>query len=323
MPNVLLKSKPEHRKRKPLDVVMEHAFDTDIIIPIVGQTGVGKSTFINIAIGLSATAVGHDLSSCTTKIQPVTCRHPADPSRRIVFVDTPGFDNTSGDDFAGDWNILRRIATWLARSYGVGMKLTGVIYLHEVSQARVPKMPTETVGVLNRLCGSTTPKNVVLATTKWCDISYGDGKQRERQLGATLWNGMCDRGSQLVQFQGTRESAWAIVDLIIRKDCTETTARPEHPLPTQARTELLELAKLIPETEEGKSLRAALDVWAETRDRAVAQSWPGEGNGKVETGDELHRRLQDAATQLRSRIGQIQELKISSAPRIFSFFGIR
>jgi len=56
--------------------------------------------------------VGHDLQSCTNKIEHVIAHHPRDRSRRIVFVDTLGFDDTYVDDAV----VLKLIAVWLARS---------------------------------------------------------------------------------------------------------------------------------------------------------------------------------------------------------------
>ena len=56
--------------------------------------------------------VGHDLQSCTALIRHVIVPHPTDEGRRIILVDTPGFDDT----FAPDVEILERISLWLARS---------------------------------------------------------------------------------------------------------------------------------------------------------------------------------------------------------------
>jgi hypothetical protein len=58
-------------------------------------------------------AVGHDLRSCTSNLQHAFIRdRPHLNGRRIVIVDTPGFDDTYTDDR----EILRRIAVWLASS---------------------------------------------------------------------------------------------------------------------------------------------------------------------------------------------------------------
>jgi hypothetical protein len=62
-------------------------------------------------VGRDVARVGCNLNSCTQKIEPFITTLPNDP-RRIVLVDTPGFDDT----FLDDTEILRRIAIWLAKS---------------------------------------------------------------------------------------------------------------------------------------------------------------------------------------------------------------
>jgi len=59
--------------------------------------------------------VGHDLKSCTAKLEPVywPISEPANVrGRRLVLIDTPGFDDT----YTSDSEILRRIAVTLASS---------------------------------------------------------------------------------------------------------------------------------------------------------------------------------------------------------------
>ena len=93
----------------------------------MGPTGAGKSTvsfsrfdsslisftdpapqFINKAAGLEGTEVGHGLESCTHQIQVVRCLD-TQQDRQIVFVDTPGFDDTNISDF----DVLQVVADWL------------------------------------------------------------------------------------------------------------------------------------------------------------------------------------------------------------------
>ena len=64
----------------------------------------------------NAVTVGHDLKSCTAQLTPVfwPISEPAHlQGKRLVLVDTPGFDDT----YTSDSEILRRIAIWLASSY--------------------------------------------------------------------------------------------------------------------------------------------------------------------------------------------------------------
>ena len=92
----------------------------------MGPTGAGKSTvsflsfnsskccslipppqFINKAAGLDETEVGHGLESCTHQIQVVPSRcFDKKQNRQIVFVDTPGFDDTN----ILDLDILQMVA---------------------------------------------------------------------------------------------------------------------------------------------------------------------------------------------------------------------
>ena len=71
--------------------------------------------FINNLVGEEVVAVGQTMESCTADITPVVVEIPNNPffnGRRLIVVDTPGFDDTKGDDL----EILRRIALWLASS---------------------------------------------------------------------------------------------------------------------------------------------------------------------------------------------------------------
>ena len=59
--------------------------------------------------------VGHDITSCTSTLQYAIVDNLSTrklEGRRVIIVDTPGFDDTYEDDV----EILRRIAVWLASS---------------------------------------------------------------------------------------------------------------------------------------------------------------------------------------------------------------
>ncbi|KAH7905041.1 P-loop containing nucleoside triphosphate hydrolase protein [Hygrophoropsis aurantiaca] len=187
----------------------------------MGPTGVGKSSFINTAIGRDAPPVGHDLKSGTAEIVHAIVPYPSDPNRRVIFIDTPGFDDTYVDDS----EILRRIAVWLARSYSDDMKLAGVIYLHGISQTRMLGTSLKNLSMFRKLCGNDALKNIILATTKWGDIEDEAGLSREEQLRSTFWKDMIGHGSRMGQFRDNYESAWKIVDMIATAEPLDALSR--------------------------------------------------------------------------------------------------
>lgn len=71
--------------------------------------------FIKKYTGNEAVVVSDQLESCTRGVTPYLAQIPDGldsrlSSRRLVLVDTPGFDDTHSDDA----EILRRVAAWLA-----------------------------------------------------------------------------------------------------------------------------------------------------------------------------------------------------------------
>jgi hypothetical protein len=52
------------------------------------------------------------LSSCTPEVTAFGCLHPNGSGRKVVIVDTPGFDDSEGMDY----DILKAIARWLEQT---------------------------------------------------------------------------------------------------------------------------------------------------------------------------------------------------------------
>ena len=56
--------------------------------------------------------VGDNLVSCTQEVRAFGCSHPDRSGRKVVLVDTPGFDDTERSDY----DILNVIALWLEQT---------------------------------------------------------------------------------------------------------------------------------------------------------------------------------------------------------------
>ncbi|TFK19920.1 hypothetical protein FA15DRAFT_674003 [Coprinopsis marcescibilis] len=106
-----------------------------LVILVIGETGVGKSTFINNVLGTPEAPVGHSLKCRTQTVQEYAYLHPS--GKTIHLVDTPGFN----DSFSQDVIVLDKIRKWFKRPDLVSTHLLGILYLHDIAQPRFTSPP--------------------------------------------------------------------------------------------------------------------------------------------------------------------------------------
>ncbi|KAF7789639.1 hypothetical protein EIP86_000585 [Pleurotus ostreatoroseus] len=235
----------------------------EIVIAIMGATGSGKSTFINLVSG-SQLAVGTGLKSCTSNVE--TGRSFQLDGRPITLVDTPGFDDTN----ISDTDILKMIAVYLSTTYNNGYKLSGVIYMHRISDFRVGGIAKRNFNMFRKLCGDETLQNVVIVTNMWGEVTPERGAAREQELRTdeVLFKPVIDKGAQMLRHENTLQSAHAILWHLINnrpqalriqrelvdegKDITQTAAGEEldRELAELARKHAEQLAEIQKEMEE-------------------------------------------------------------------------
>ncbi|KAI5999560.1 P-loop containing nucleoside triphosphate hydrolase protein [Pisolithus albus] len=213
---------------------------------VMGPTGVGKSTFVDRAVGRPDVGAGHDLMSYTKEMRPVRYPHP-DGIRNIVLVDSPGFD----DKFMTDVEILREIAHWLCATHNKNIKLSGVLYLHRISDKRVSGAPLRNYHMFKALCGEENFKNVVLVTTMWDEVTEEVGSAREKELQSDLWRSMMNLGSTMQRFDGTTESAWNIINSF-------SLAPPVQRRPLRIQREMVDEHLPLHRTAAGRAVLATL-----------------------------------------------------------------
>ncbi|KAF7970688.1 hypothetical protein HWV62_23292 [Athelia sp. TMB] len=248
--------------------------------------------------------VGHDLESCTSEIRAVQCRHPNEAGE-VVFVDTPGFDDT----YKPDIEILSTIADWLVKTYKNHDQLALIVYLHRISDNRMSGSPLRNLKIFASMCGQVAMPAVVLGTTMWGYIQGNDGARREQQLKDKFWADMIQSGCDVKRFADSHESAWEIVGQL------------KHQANTQLAGEIVDENKRLNETTAGVRLNEELkQLLAKQQEtvRLLADQAKKDGDpiiiGELEKERE---ELQGRITKIADQLGQ---LSIPWTRRFVGFF---
>ncbi|KAG5653180.1 hypothetical protein H0H81_001897 [Sphagnurus paluster] len=285
------KSKTLEKESKDEDKFMTDPRKTDI--------------FINTLMGKEVTLVGHNLKSQTVNIQHFVITHP-DPKfkdRRVIVLDTPGFDDT----FVDDREILRRIAVWLGRSYEEEMKLGGLIYLHEITQPRMLGSARKNLDMFNKLCGPSAAKNVYLVTNKWGDVPTEVGQNREKQLQSQHWREMLDNGAKILRFDLNQESAVDIIGQILRNGNNAVA---------QIQSEIIDEKSILAETGAGRTLHYTLEEHLKMQKQLAAQL------RKEEHSPQLQKQIEENQKNIDIIVAQMKELKIPFSRKLMRLLGL-
>ncbi|KAH7924807.1 kinase-like protein [Leucogyrophana mollusca] len=250
----------------------------DIIVAVMGPTGTGKSSFINAATQKASSIIGHNLESYTLEVRAFNCPHPRQRGRNVVFVDTPGFD----DSHRTDYDILKEIAKWLETTYRQGITLSGILFFHSISESRMRGAPLRNLNMFEELCGVNALQNVILTTTMWDEVPAEVGAQRENQLRNEFWGPMISHGCRTARFESTWESAWDIVGKFV------TVTRK----PVQLQVQLVDKGLKLPQT----SAYGVLTRWWEAAIAKLKELLQKRG-GSAKSRAALKQRLKEAEIQ--------------------------
>jgi len=88
----------------------------------------------------------------------------------IYLVVTPGFNDTARSN--GD--IILAISKGLLTQKALGMKLMGIIYLHDITQYKWTGALKRQLKIVRLITGQENLKHILLVTTKWGDEARKD-----------------------------------------------------------------------------------------------------------------------------------------------------
>jgi hypothetical protein len=185
-------------------------------------------------------------------------------------------------------------------SYEEGRMLSGLLFLHRISDNRMSASPIRLLETFKSICGQQAFQNVILVTTMWDEVPLDVGQERENQLRDGHWKSMLTLGSTTARFLNTKESAWDTISQF----------RFENRRATLLQEELVERQMSLPETTAGRSMLGWLGEIIESLKEALRR---------------LRKRLRKARKtykgELRKDINQ-QEQTLQAADRLLGKYSL-
>lgn len=228
------------------------------------------------------------------------------PRANVYLVDTPGFDDTDRKDT----DILKEIATWLTKTYKQNIHLSGILYLHRISDNRMGGCAHRNLVMFKKLYGPEGVKNVIFLTTFWEKVEGSDGDTREQTLKTTekFWGYFVERGAQVQRHWNNHDSAIAVIQNFVPLDITQS---PQH-VKLAIQTEMVDSHKDLDQTSAGLELQGELQKEREKMLQELEERAKEIQEEKDQELREILRKDQEnQAKELQRRDTEIQELKIS------------
>lgn len=153
------------------------------------------------------------------------------------------------------------IADYLAAAYSQKIRLSGIIYLHPISDNRVTHHATKNLDMFRKLTGERNLKNVVLTTSMWDKDTEGERVNREQELKNKFWNVLIAFGAEYSRHDGTEASAKRIASMLVKN----------KPFYLQLQEEMGKSNKALKDTAAGKEIMVELSRMKEQHERELAE----------------------------------------------------
>ena len=102
-------------------------------------------------------------------------------------------------------------------SYEEGTLLSGIIYLHKITDNRITGSSMKNIRMFRKLCGADNMKNVLLVSSMWDIIQEKQGAEREKELSSegTFWKSMIAQGATMHRYNNRTATALQLIEILI------------------------------------------------------------------------------------------------------------
>jgi hypothetical protein len=253
---------------------------------------------------LCSAAVRQPLIALITDTSEVTSYRFSHGSHSYVLVDTPGFD----DSTMSNQEVAQKVVQWLESSYRHGTRLTGIVYIHNITKPRMQGSAFQNIRMFRSLCGEDALKNVVLATSFWDEVNPSLGAERERELltSKDFWANMVAKGSEVVRISPDRSVCLGVLERIAKKSQVDLLVQREIVLENR-RVEDTTLWKADPDAKEKRKVEQQLARERQQEKGKMQAELKARQKAQNEEMERLRREQQRREQEQRQRLQRQQE----------------
>jgi hypothetical protein len=200
--------------------------------------------------------------------------------RVVTVVDTPSFNNTN----ISDTDVLCELASWLTESYKSRRPLSGIVYMHDITSAKIGASSRKNLKLFRNLVGSEAFCNTLLVTSKWDLLSDpAVGAMREDELRYEWRKNLIGHDSSTARSSGDTKSALAIIKNIAFGRSTGVSAD----IPIALQKEMVDEHRPLEDTSAGRVLKQWMDVLEQFYETCISELMADHGRESAETTEEI------------------------------------
>ncbi|EPS97673.1 hypothetical protein FOMPIDRAFT_127451, partial [Fomitopsis schrenkii] len=220
-PSAHQRPSPVRQKSNPIEALLQKLKGSPpAYILVLGSTGTGKSTFINLVSG-SKLGVGIGLESETATVQPT--KPLKFGSERVIMVDTPGFDDT----VKSEEEVLRTISDYLVDLRRRRISIRGVVYLHRITDNRMGGTALRNFRMFHAICGASAMKNAIIVLNMWDRTKSDVYEPREKELRNVFFQPAMKNGASILRHDGSKASGELILSTLLERPAVDLAIQTE------------------------------------------------------------------------------------------------
>jgi hypothetical protein len=190
----------------------------------------------------------------STRIMMHTIHHNG---RIVHLVEAPSLDSPGREEE----EVFEEWAYWLIQAYKKGMRVNGLVYLHNILDPRLTHSALYGLEVFKEMCGDENYPAIVMATSRWDIVEEDKGAARAVELveNPFFWGDLRGGGSYIARLINNTVSAMEIVGHILDQErkCVLAIQR-----------EMVDEGRELHKTEAGKVLYG---TWSNEKDKLERQ----------------------------------------------------